>query len=301
MEKRTLVLLAAVFQAVALLFIAAKYWYVDYSGRTVLVRAYGYDPLDPMRGEYAAISYGPLAVWTGATDFERNSGREVYVVPELTSSGEFVSVRSVLAKRPNEFSIRAKIVSDSFEKPVYSFAPAEGAPPSFSGTFANVEEWVVKMSESPLVEPGRETDVPYTKFRAGSGAIAGVTLTGSVFALYSDLAECKDSLRYSHYQDAFGSGSEMDQKIAMAIPTDYPGFQEAVANKCAAFPKIVITDVKVSRALRLDYLADRLFVSERTGAAVEKLLRERVSYAEWRVSSLGTVVRSIRSGDVVIR
>lgn len=301
MEKRTLVLLAICVQILAVLSLAAKYWYADSVGRTVLVRAYGYDPIDPTRGEYAAVSYGQLESWTGVTDFDRDPGRDVYVLPELTASGEFVAVRAVLGNRPEEFAIRAKIVSDSFERPEYSYVPAEGSSPSLSGTFLNSQEWVSKAAEPATESASKDSAVPYTKFRVGSGAIAGTTSTGSVFALYADMAECKESVRYVHFVDAFGSGSAADAKRAVALPEDLSGYEGLIAEKCGSFGRILVTGVHVPKVLRLDYLADRFFVSERTGAAVERLIRERPAYAEWGVSRFGTVVRSIRSGDTVIR
>ncbi len=59
--------LLAVFLQIVLLFgIAGRYWYVESTGETFLVKAVGVDPRDLFRGDYVQIGYGGLGAYSGS-------------------------------------------------------------------------------------------------------------------------------------------------------------------------------------------------------------------------------------------
>lgn len=57
MDKKILFAAAAAVQVLAILAIAARYEYVDRFGTEILVPAFGYDPMDMFRGQYANVTY----------------------------------------------------------------------------------------------------------------------------------------------------------------------------------------------------------------------------------------------------
>lgn len=253
MKKSVLFALAAAVQVVAVLTIAARYEYVETFGKTVYIPVYGFDPRDVFRGDYASLSYGENASWTGTLGFEPKTGQTVYVAPELTSTGFFDSVKSVSEKEPSEFFVKAKVASYAFQSPTYGFES-------------------LKISSSVPLSESKFTDYQYisndpseAKFRIGTDVTAGVTSTGAVFALYADTDECVAGVR---------NGSWERQKFGLPYAPDNAEIpRETALGVCAKYPKVRITSVAVPRELRLDFGVDRLFVTENGGRPVENDLR----------------------------
>lgn len=57
MDKKFLFAAAAAIQVLAVVAIAVRYELVDRYGTEILVPAFGYDPMDVFRGQYANVTY----------------------------------------------------------------------------------------------------------------------------------------------------------------------------------------------------------------------------------------------------
>lgn len=161
MKKPLLFVLAAAIQIIAMLSIAARYSYVETTGDTVYIPAVGFDPRDMFRGDYANVSYGDLALWTGAVNFDVTQGKRVYVTPEFTASGEIVAIRNVTQSAPDVRYVQAKVASFTYEHPKYGYASelSSSAVP-ISGTMENEREWISDYSPSA----SKSENAPQTKF-----------------------------------------------------------------------------------------------------------------------------------------
>lgn len=292
MKKPLLFALAAAVQIVAMLSIAGRYYFVETTGSTVYVPAYGFDPTDLFRGDYALVSYGDLANWTGAVDFEAAAGKRVYVAPELSSTGLFVSVKNISDEAPDGFHLRAKVLSFSYDHPVYDYrSDSASGSGMLSGSLVRESEWLYEGRR--FGEDSSDSNVPKTDFNAGDSAIAGLSSSGAVVNFYRTVDECVSDIRYGYlakpYAKESGTGS-------------YEDATRVLADVCNGFPKVTIRSVRVPKTLRLDYGADRFFVEQHTGRSVENDLRKGGVEAVWKVSDSGKIVlHGLKTGDVVIR
>lgn len=156
--KSLLFVFAALLQVAAALFIAGRYYWVETTGETVLVKATGYDPNDPFRGDFANVSYGDLVSWNGEVPFSPATGKRVYVTPEMTSSGEFVAVKSVSDSRPEGRYFQAKVASYSFDHPRYGYELDKTSSAKLEpGTFVAEDEWVSSYGLESASSPEPQT------------------------------------------------------------------------------------------------------------------------------------------------
>lgn len=292
MKKPLLFALAAAVQIIAMLTIAGRYYFVESTGNTVYVPAYGFDPTDLFRGDYALVSYGDLANWTGAVDFDASAGKRVYVTPELSSTGLFVSVKGISDREPEGTRFQAKILSFSYDHPIYGYGsePAS-ASEALSGSFVRESEWLYEGRR--FGESSSDSGVPKTDFATGDSVIAGLSSSGTVMNFYRSAEECVSDIRYGYLAKPYAKELETG--------TD-ENATKALSDICNGFPKVTIRSVQVPKTLRLDYGADRFFVEQHTGRAVENDLRKGGVEAVWKVSDSGKIVlHGLKVGDTVLR
>lgn len=279
MKKSVLFALAAALQIVLAFSIAARYEYVERTGETLKIRAYGFDPTDLFRGDYVNVDYGDLSSWSGSIGFDPKGGERVYVVPTVSSSGEIVSISSVSATVPDSPRyLSARVVSRNYESPTYGYAS------ELSSSSVPVSgKWTSK-NEYPYQDRSGPDASVKTRFSTGDSVLAAVSGTGGVRALFDGVDSCASELQYSEYAEGLSGIPEFPKE------TDYETRRFAYAEYCRTFPKVRITSVDVPYVLRLDYGADRLFVEQKTGIPLENALRTETAYAVWKVSSSGKIV-----------
>lgn len=279
MKKPVLFALAAALQIVLTLLIAARYEYVERTGETLKIRAYGYDPTDLFRGDYVSINYGDLSAWSGSVEFEPKGGERVYVVPTVSSTGEIISISSVSTDVPDSSRyLAARVVSRNYESPTYGYSSE-----LTSSSMPLSGKWV-SQNEYPYPDYSDPKAPVNTKFSVGDSAFAAVSETGAVRALFQGVQDCASELQYAEYSKSLSGVPELPKEA------DYEKRHSAYAEYCRTFPRVRITSVDVPYVLRFDYGADRLFVEQKTGIPLENALRTETAYAVWKVSSSGKIV-----------